>query len=151
MSTTLKQRISDDMKTAMRSHEKSTLGTIRLLLAAIKQREIDEKCTLSDDDILKTIIKMIKQRRDSIEQFTKANRLDLADKEKAEILTLEVYLPQQASEDEIQTAITQAVEACGATSMREMGAVMSILKSQLEGKADMARVSTQVRSVLANQ
>ena len=138
------------MKTAMKAKETLRLGTIRMLMAAIKQREIDEQITLEDADILKTINKMIKQRRDSIEQFQKANRPELAEKEQAEIEVLTTYLPTQLTDEEVQNIIQKTISESNATSMRDMGGVMSTLKTQLEGRTNMAQVSKWVKDILSS-
>ncbi len=145
----LKAQIQDDMKSAMRAKEAEKLGTIRMLLAAIKQKEIDEQIQLEDTQILSVINKMIKQRRDSADQFKSAGRDELAEKEQREMLTLEVYLPQQLNDDEIGQAIHKAVEQTQAESIRDMGKVMGVLQSSLQGRADMAKVSQLVKQQLA--
>lgn len=145
----LKQQISEDMKTAMRAKETARLGAIRLLLAAMKQREVDERIELSDADVLAIIDKMMKQRRDSVSQYEAAARHDLADAEKFEMSVLQGYMPQQLSEAEIDTAITAAIAASGAASAQDMGKVMAILKPQLAGRADIGRVSGQVKARLS--
>src|SRR3990167_8061959 len=132
----LKQQITDDMKTAMRAKDAPRLGAIRLLLAAMKQREIDERIELSDTDIVTIIDKMIKQRRDSIAQYEAGKRQDLADAEKFEISVLQGYMPQALSEAEITAAVAEAVQASGAKAMADMGKVMAILKTKLAGRAD---------------
>ena len=141
----LKLQISEDMKSAMRSKDSERLGTIRLLLAAIKQNEIDKRVELIDEDIVLIIEKMLKQRRDSIEAFDKANRKDLVGKEKLEIKVLQDYMPQQFTEDEVEKFIIDAIEASGAKSMKDMGTVMGILKPKLAGKANMADVSKKIK------
>jgi len=145
----LKSRISDDMKSAMKAGEKERLGTIRLILSAIKQQEVDSRKDLDDNDILAILDKMSKQRRESIDQFEKAGRDDLAGKEKAEIEILQTYLPSQLGDDEIQTLIDEAIEATSAEAMKDMGKVMGILKPKMQGRADMAAVSAQVKSRLS--
>ena len=145
----LKARISDDMKTAMRAKDAPRLSAIRLLLAAMKQKEVDERVELSDPDIITIIDKMLKQRRDSIAQFEKGGRQDLADAEKFEISILQAYMPQGLSEAEIAAAVTAAVQASGAVSMADMGKVMAVLKPKLAGKADMSKVSALVKAKLA--
>lgn len=145
----LKDKITEDMKTAMRAHEKERLGTIRLIQAAIKQREVDERITLDDEQVLAILNKMIKQRRDSISQYEAGNRADLAKKEADEILIIQEYLPAQLSEAEIEEAVTAAVAETGAASPKDMGKVMGILKSRLQGKADMTVVSGKVKDKLA--
>ena len=148
MATTLKNRIHEDMKTAMRAKQQLRLGTIRMLMAAIKQREIDDRTTLDDSGVLNAINKMIKQRRDSERQFKEANRTELADKEAQEIEILQAYLPQQMTEAEINEAVLAAIKTTGANSMKDMGKVMGLLKSQLEGQADMSVVSANVKENL---
>jgi hypothetical protein len=145
----LKTRITDDMKAAMRARESARLGTIRLLLAAIKQREVDERKELSDAEIVGVIDKMVKQRKDSITQFEAGNRTDLADAERAEMAILETYLPQRLSEAEIDAAIDAAIASTGANGPAGMGKVMGILKSELAGRADLGAVSARVKSRLA--
>lgn len=145
----LKDQINDDMKTAMRAKETERLGTIRLLLAAIKQREVDDRVTLDDAAITGVIDKMIKQRKDSISQFEAAGRTDLADKEKAELAVLAAYMPEQLSADAIAAEIQAAVAATGAAGPQDMGKVMGVLKPKLAGKADMTAVSAQVKAALA--
>ncbi|SAK83284.1 GatB/Yqey family protein [Caballeronia catudaia] len=145
----LKDQISDDMKTAMRAKETERLGTIRLLLAAIKQREVDDRITLDDAGITGVIDKMIKQRKDSISQFEAAGRTDLADKEKAELAVLSAYMPEQLSVDAIAAEVQAAIAATGAAGPQDMGKVMGVLKPKLAGKADMTAVSAQVKAALA--
>lgn len=137
------------MKDAMRAQAKERLGTIRLILAAVKQREVDERITLTDADVLSILNKMIKQRKDSIEQFEKANRQDLADIEKAEIVILTEYLPEQLSAAQIDAAVDEAVQAVQPKSMQDMGKVMGILKTKLAGRADMSEVSAKIKAKLA--
>jgi uncharacterized protein YqeY len=146
---TLKQQITEDMKNAMRAKETARLGAIRLLLAAMKQREVDERIELSDADILSIIDKMMKQRRDSISQYEAAARQDLADVEKFEMTVLQTYMPQQLTEAEIETAVAQAIVASGAASPQDMGKVMAILRPQLAGRADIAKVSGLVKTKLS--
>lgn len=145
----LKARISDDMKTAMKAREADRLAAIRLLLAAIKQKEVDERIELDDAGITAVVDKMLKQRRDSVAQYEAANRQDLADKEKAEMAVLQAYLPQQLSEAEIDTMIEGAVISSGAAGMQDMGKVMALLKPHMAGKADMAVVSARIKARLA--
>jgi len=144
----LKDRINEDMKAAMRAREQERLGALRLLLAAIKQREIDERVTLEDLQLVSVIDKMIKQRKDSISQYEKASRQDLADKEKYEISVLEAYLPQQMSQAEIDAAVAEAIASTGAKGAADMGKVMAVLKPKLAGRADMGKVSGLVKSKL---
>ena len=148
MADDLKKRVTEDMKTAMRKKEALRLSTIRLLMAAIKQREIDDQTTLDDAAILKVINKMIKQRQDASEQFANAGRDELAEKEKQEIVILQDYLPEQLSASDIEKAIQKAVKDTGASSMKDMGKVMGALKSQLEGRADMRLVSAKIKALL---
>ena len=145
----LKDRITDDMKTALRARESGRLGTLRLLLAAIKQKEVDDRIPVNDPQVLAIIEKLIKQRRDSIEQFQRAGRQDLVDAEQAELAVLETYRPEQASDSEIAAAVAQAIAATGASGPADMGKVMGVLKSKLAGRADMAAVSARVREGLA--
>ncbi|MBN4667063.1 GatB/YqeY domain-containing protein [Pandoraea nosoerga] len=145
----LKERINEDMKTAMRAKAADKLGTIRLLLAAIKQKEVDERITLDDTAVIAVVDKLIKQRKDSISQFEAAGRQDLADKEAAELAVLQVYMPQQLSADEVAQAVKAAVAQTGAAGPQDMGKVMGVLKGQLAGRADMTVVSAQVKAALA--
>jgi uncharacterized protein len=145
----LKQQINEDMKTAMRAKDTARLAAIRLLLAAMKQREVDERIELSDADVLAIIDKMMKQRRDSFSQFEAAGRKDLADIEQFEMSVLQGYMPQQLSAAEIDAAIEQAISASGAASPQDMGKVMAILKPQLAGRADVGKVSGQVKARLS--
>ena len=132
----------------MRSKDSSRLGTIRLLLAAIKQKEVDERIELIDADIVSIIDKMLKQRRDSISAFSKAARKDLVEKEEFELKVLQAYMPQQLTEQEVEKAIVDAIKSAGAISMKDMGAIMSILKPELAGKANMADVSQKIKTKL---
>ena len=145
----LKAQITEDMKAAMRAKETARLGTIRLLLSAMKQREVDERIELSDADVMGIIEKMIKQRRESIVQYEKGGRADLADAEKFEVGVLSGYLPQQMTEAEVAPEIDAAVASTGAKAMPDMGKVMAILKPKLAGRADLAKVSAQVKSRLS--
>ena len=150
---TLKEQITEDMKTAMRAKDSARLGTIRLLLAACKQREVDERITLDDAAVLAIIEKSVKQRQDSIAAFSTAQRQDLVDKEAAELLVLEAYLPKRLSAQELQSSITAIVEELGAELGRkplpaEMGKVMALAKANLAGKADMGQVSAAVKAAL---
>lgn len=147
----LKQRISDDMKAAMRARESERLGTIRLLLAAIKQREVDERTELDDTAVLAVIEKLIKQRKDSISQFQQAGRTDLVDKESAEVEVLQVYMPAALSEAEVADEVARAVAESGAAGPQDMGKVMALLKSRLAGRADMSAVSGQVKAALTGK
>ena len=145
---TLKERITEDMKTAMRSGEKDRLAVIRLLQAAIKQREVDERITLDDAQITSVLEKMIKQRKESIVAFEKGGRADLVAKEAAEIAVLQPYLPAQLSDAELDVLIVEAIGATGATSIKDMGKVMGIVKSRAAGKADMGAVGARIKAKL---
>ena len=145
---TLKERITEDMKSAMRSGDKERLATIRLALAAIKQREIDERITLDDGQILAVLEKMIKQRKEAITQFESGGRADLVAKESAEITVLQAYLPAQMSDAELDALIAQAIGQTGAASVKDMGKVMAAVKAQAQGRADMGAVSARVRAKL---
>ena len=145
----LKARITEDMKTAMKAKEAGRLAAIRLLLAAIKQKEVDERTELDDAAVSTVIEKLVKQRKDSVTQYEAAGRVDLADVEKAEIAILSAYLPEKMGSDEISAAVTAAVAATGAKGPADMGKLMAVLKPQLAGKADMAEVSKLVKAALA--
>jgi uncharacterized protein YqeY len=145
----LKDRITEDMKAAMRAKDSARLGAIRFLQAAIKQKEVDERITLDDAAVLGVIEKLAKQRRDSISQFEQAGRTDLADKEKAELALLQSYLPQQMSEDELVAAIKAAIADAGGAGPQAMGKVMGLLKPRIAGRADPARASALVKQLLA--
>lgn len=144
----LKARITEDMKSAMRAKETARLGAIRLLLAAIKQREVDERIELDDAQIIAAIDKMLKQRRDSIAQFEAAGRQELADIEHFEIGVLQAYMPEAANDEEIDALITQVVAETGAVGVKDMGKVMASVKPKLAGRADMALVSTRIKAKL---
>ena len=144
----LKEKITADMKVAMRAKEKQRLGVIRLIQAAIKQREVDERISLDDTQVIVVLDKMLKQRRDSIEQYEKAGRPDLVDQEAFEIQVIKTYLPQPLTETELATLITQAIQATGATSVKDLGKVMGILKTQVQGRADMKQLSDQIKQRL---
>ncbi len=146
----LKHRISEEMKQAMRDKASARLSTIRMLLAAIKQREIDERITLDDAQVLTVIEKMVKQRRESIVQFEKGARPDLVANEQAELALLLDYMPAQMSDDEIAASVQAALQQTGAQAPADMGKVMAILKPQLAGRADMGKVSALIKSKLAN-
>ncbi|KAB0582039.1 GatB/YqeY domain-containing protein [Ideonella dechloratans] len=146
--STLKERITEDMKAAMRAKEAERLGTIRLLLAACKQKEVDERIELDDAAVIAVVDKLIKQRKDSVAAYSQAGRSDLADKESAEIAVLEVYLPQRLSEAEIAEAVAATVAEVGATGPGDMGKVMGAVKARLAGKADMGLVSAAVKKAL---
>lgn len=149
MTSAIKGKILEDMKVAMRSQEKERLAAIRLIMAALKQREVDERIELSDDQIISSLNKMIKQRRDSIAQFEAGNRLDLAQKEAEEIRIIQQYLPAQLSDAEVEQAVIAAVKESGAVSAKDMGKVMNLLKAKLQGRADMTVVSVKVKEKLA--
>ena len=146
----LKAQINDDMKAAMRSRDAQRLSAIRLLLAAIKQREVDERKELDDQEVIGVVEKMIKQRRESIAQYEKASRADLVAAESFELEVLQAYMPQQLSQGEIEQAVEAAVSESGAQSVRDMGKAMAILKANLAGRADMAAVSALVKARLGN-
>lgn len=141
--------LKEEQKLAMKAKDKIRLGTISLALSAIKQREVDEQITLNDDDILAVLVKMVKQRRDSVAQYEAANRQDLADAEQAEITILEAFMPQPLSDDEVSALIDNAMTESGAVGMQDMGKVMAVLKPQIQGRADMGKVSGLVRTKLA--
>lgn len=145
----LKQRLTDDMKAAMKSGDKQSLGVIRLMLAAIKQREVDERIELDDAQVLAALDKMVKQRRDSVSQYEAADRTDLADIEKAEIVVIDRYLPAKLDEAAILAAIDAAVAESGASTAADIGKLMGVLKPRLAGQADMGLVSTLVKRKLA--
>ena len=145
----LREQLNEDMKSAMKAREAEKLGAIRLLLAAVKQREVDERVTLDDAGVIGVVEKMIKQRKDSITQYEKGARQDLADKEKFEIGILEAYLPQQLSQAEVDAIIAEALSSTGARSAADMGKVMGVVKPRLAGRADMGKVSALVKAKLA--
>jgi len=145
----LRERITEDMKSAMRAGEKERLAAIRLALAAIKQREVDERITLDDTQVLAVLEKMIKQRREAITQFKSGGRADLVAKETAEIGVLQHYLPAQLSEAELEALIAKAVVASGAASLKDMGKVMALVKPQAQGRADMGAVSARIKQKLS--
>jgi uncharacterized protein YqeY len=144
----LKAQITEDMKAAMRAKETARLGAIRLLLAAMKQREVDERIELADADVVSIIEKMLKQRRDSISQYKAANRQDLVDVEEFEVSVLQGYMPQQLSEAEVVAAIAEAIAATGAAGPQDMGKVMGVVKAKLAGRADMGKVSGLIKAQL---
>ena len=146
----LKERITEDMKTAMRGKDAPRLGIIRLILAAIKQREVDERITLDDSQVLAVLDKMLKQRHDSLSQFRAAGRDDLADKEQFEIGIVQAYMPEQLTDAEIDDAIADAIKQSGAQSLKDMGKIMGILKPQLQGRADLSQVSKKLKDLLAS-
>jgi len=145
----LKDRITDDMKSAMRAGEKERLATIRLILAAIKQREVDERIMLDDVQVLAAIEKMIKQRKEAIAQFETGGRADLVAKETAEIAVLQMYLPAQMSDGEIDSVIAEIIASTGASSIKDMGKVMGAVKAKIQGRADMGAVSARIKQKLS--
>lgn len=145
----LKQQLTEDMKTAMRAGDKQRLAVIRLMLAAVKQREVDERIELDDTQTLAVLEKMLKQRRDSISQYDAANRTDLADVERAEMAVIETYLPAKLSDEEVEALITAAIADTGASSARDMGKVVAAVKEKAAGRADMAAVSGRIKARLA--
>ena len=145
----LKERITEDMKSAMRAGEKERLGTIRMLQAAIKQREVDERVMLDDAQVLAVVEKMLKQRKESIAQFEQGNRPDLAAKEQAEIELLVVYLPAQLTDAEVDALIQEAIASTGAASVTDMGKVMGVVKAKAAGKTDMGAVSARIKAALS--
>ena len=145
----LRDKLNEDIKTAMKAREQEKLGALRLMLAAVKQREVDERITLDDAGVIAVVEKMIKQRKDSIAQYEKAARQDLADKEKFEIGVIEAYLPQQLSQAEIDAIVAEAIASTGAKSAADMGKVMGVVKPKLAGRADMGKVSGMVKAKLA--
>jgi uncharacterized protein len=144
----LKERITDDMKAAMRAGEKVRLGVIRMITSAIKQREVDERITLDDAQVLAVLEKMIKQRKESLVQFQAGNRQDLVDKESAEITLLQGYMPSQMTDAELDALVAEAIAATGAASVKDMGKVMGIIKSKAQGRADMAAVGARIKAKL---
>ncbi len=146
---TLRDRVNEDVKVAMKAREAERLGTLRLLTAAMKQREVDERITLDDAGVIAVIEKMLKQRKDSVEQYEKAGRQELADAEKREMAILSAYLPQQMSEAEVAAIVAEAVAATGAKGPADMGKVMGVVKPKVAGRADMGRVSALVKAKLA--
>jgi uncharacterized protein YqeY len=146
---TLKDRITEDMKNAMRAGEKERLATIRLILSAVKQREVDERITLDDSQVLAAIEKMIKQRKEAIAQFKAGGRADLVAKETAEIAILQAYLPAQMSDAEIDALIAEAIASTGAASIKDMGKVMGAVKAKAQGRADMGAVSARIKQKLS--
>ncbi|MEH6530768.1 MAG: GatB/YqeY domain-containing protein [Photobacterium frigidiphilum] len=145
---TLTERLKDEQIAAMKARNKPRLGAIRLVLSAIKQREVDERITLSDEDVLAVLVKMVKQRRDSVAQYEAANRQDLADVELAEIAVLDEFMPQPLSDDEVIALLDEAVASTGAVSMQDMGKLMGVLKPLIQGRADMGKVSQLVKAKL---
>lgn len=146
--TSLKDRITEDMKTAMRAGDKARLGAIRMVLAAIKQKEVDERISMDDESVLVVLEKMLKQRRESLSQFTDAGRNDLAQVEQDEIDVISAYMPEPLDEAELEALIAEAISESGAESMRDMGKVMAIVKSRAQGRADMSAVSARVKASL---
>jgi uncharacterized protein YqeY len=146
---TLRQQITEDMKAAMKARETERLAAIRLLLAAIKQKEVDERIVLSDPDVVAVIEKMLKQRRDSISQFEAAGRVDLADKEKFEVGILQTYMPQALSEADVEAIVAAAISATGAAGVKDMGKVMGLVKGKVAGRADMGKVSALIKAKLS--
>ena len=145
----LREQLNQDIKAAMKAREQNRLDALRLLLAAVKQREVDERITLDDGGVIAVIEKMLKQRKESIAQYDKAGRQDLADKERFEISVLEGYMPQPLSQAEIETIVAEALASTGAKSAADMGKVMGVVKPRLAGRADMGRVSALVKAKLA--
>lgn len=148
MTTSLKQQIQEDMKIALRAHDKQRLGVVRLILAAIKQVEVDERIEVDDTRITQILNKMIKQRRDSIAQYDQAKRDDLADQERLEVKIIQTYLPEPLSETDIDRIVSEAITKVGATSVKEMGKVMAELKDKLQGRADMTQISAKIKARL---
>jgi uncharacterized protein YqeY len=144
----LKERITDDMKAAMRAGEKERLGVIRMITSAIKQREVDERIVLDDTQVLSVLEKMIKQRKESLAQFQAGNRQDLVDKESREITLLQTYMPSRLSDAEVDAMIADAVAATGAASIKDMGKVMGVIKAKAQGRADMAAVGAKIKAKL---
>ena len=145
----LKKQITNDMKLAMKAKDKPALKAVRMILGAIKQKEIDDRIELNDTQVLGVIQKMVKQRKDSISQFSDAGRIDLVEVEESELAIINNYMPKQLTEDEIDAAVTKVIVDSGADSMKDMGKLMGILKSQIDGKADMGLVSQLIKSKLS--
>ena len=145
----LKQLITNDMKLAMKAQDKPALKAIRMIIGAIKQKEIDDRIELNDSQVLAVIQKMVKQRKDSISQFSDAGRTDLVEVEESELVIINNYMPEQLSDDEVDAAVTKAIADSGADSMKDMGKLMGILKGQLDGKADMGAVSQLIKAKLS--
>ena len=145
----LKKQITNDMKLAMKAKDKPALKAVRMILGAIKQKEIDDRIELNDTQVLVVIQKMVKQRKDSISQFSDAGRIDLVEVEESELAIINNYMPKQLTEDEVDAAVTKVIEDSGADSMKDMGKLMGILKSQIDGKADMGLVSQLIKSKLS--
>lgn len=149
MAASLKERIQDDMKSALRSKDSTRLGVVRLIMAAIKQREVDERIALEDSQVIEVLDKMLKQRRESINQYEKAQRQDLVDKEAFEVSVIQEYLPPPLDDAELEALINEAISVAGATSPRDMGKVIGILKPRVQGRADMGKVSGKIKEKLA--
>ncbi len=149
MSSSIKQIIDEAMKDAMRAQQKQRLGTIRLITSAFKQKEVDERITITDEIALQILDKMVKQRRDSIQQFQAANRHDLVEQEQFELTVLQEFMPAALSAEEVQTLVAAAINQSGAKTAKDMGSVMAILKPQLQGRADMGEVSKLIKSQLS--
>ncbi|GGF99404.1 MULTISPECIES: GatB/YqeY domain-containing protein [Cysteiniphilum] len=145
----IRARLVEDMKTSMKNKDKNRLSTIRMALAAFKQKEVDERVEVTEDDVISILTKMIKQRKDSAEQFKRAGREELAQKELDEIEILQVYLPKPLSEDEIIEIIQRAILEVGASSVKDMGKIMSVIKAELNGRADMGKVGSMIKSQLS--
>ena len=145
----LKKRITDDMKSAMKAKDKQTLKAVRMILGAIKQKEIDDRIELVDAQVMTVIQKMVKQRKDSISQFSDAGRTDLVEVEEAELVVINSYMPEQLSDEEVSVAVDKAITNSGANSMKDMGKLMGMLKSQLDGQADMGLVSRLIKDKLS--
>ena len=147
--TTMQDRLKDEMKQAMRSRAKERLGVIRLIMAAIKQKEVDERIVLDDDQVIVVLDRMLKQRRESIRQYRDADRVDLAEVEEAEVLVIQDFLPQALTEEEIADMVQSAIADCSASSIKDMGKVMGIIRPAMQGRADMAVVSEKIKAMLA--
>ena len=145
----LKKRITDDMKSAMKAQDKQALKAVRMILGAIKQKEVDDRIELDDAQVMAVIQKMVKQRKDSISQFSDAGRSDLVEVEEAELVIINSYMPEQLSDEEVAAAVVRAITDCGADSMKDMGKLMGVLKGQLDGKADMGLVSRLIKDKLS--
>lgn len=146
--STLKERINDDIKAALRNKDKDRLVTLRLITAAIKQKEVDERVELDDARVLAILDKMVRQHRDSIQQYESAGRADLVDKEKTEMAIVQTYLPEQIGDDELRQLIQAAIQSVGATSVKDMGKVMGIIRPQVQGRADMGKTGELVKALL---
>lgn len=146
--TTMQDRLKDEMKQAMKSRNKVRLGVIRLIMSAIKQKQVDERIVLDDEQVIVVLDKMLKQRRESIRQYRDADRVDLAEVEEAEVLVIQDFLPQALTEEEITDMVKSAIADCSASSIKDMGKVMGILKPAMQGRADMAVVSVKIKALL---